>query len=51
MEKATFNKTKMLFTGTMDLHLRKTTSEMLHSEHSFVESWNWDIFENRSEIP
>jgi len=41
----------MLFTSKVDLHLRKTTSEMLHSEHNFVECWNWDILENRSEIP
>jgi len=35
----------------MDLHLKKTTSEMLHSQHNFAECWNWDILENQSEIP
>jgi len=41
----------MLFTSKLELHLRKTASEMLHSEHNFVEYWNWDILKNQSEIP
>jgi hypothetical protein len=46
MEKATFNKKKTFFTTKLDLHLRKTTSEMPHLEHSFIDGWNRDILEH-----
>jgi hypothetical protein len=35
-EKASFNKMKTLFTGKLDLNLRKETSKELHLEHSSV---------------
>jgi hypothetical protein len=38
MEKAIFNKKYMLFTSKLFLYLRKTTSEMLYSEHNLVDA-------------
>jgi len=50
MTKAAFKKEVESFLQEIGLKRKEKTSKMLHSEHRFVQCWNFDTSDYRTEV-